>query len=94
MAVAELSVVKKPVIFVPFPFATEDHQTVNAKRLVDKNAAMIVTDQQVKEQLLPTIIALAKDENKQNELKKNIAAFAKKNADEVIAKQILRTVHD
>jgi UDP-N-acetylglucosamine:LPS N-acetylglucosamine transferase len=53
-----------------------------------------VTDQQVKEQLLPAIIALAKDENKQNELKKNIAAFAIKNADEVIAKQILRTIHD
>ena len=36
MAVAELSVVKKPVIFVPFPFAAEDHQTVNARQLTDK----------------------------------------------------------
>jgi UDP-N-acetylglucosamine--N-acetylmuramyl-(pentapeptide) pyrophosphoryl-undecaprenol N-acetylglucosamine transferase len=94
MAVAELSVVKKPAIFVPFPFATEDHQTVNAKRLADKNAALIVTDQDVKTQLLPTIVALTKDENKQNELKKNIAGFAIKDADEVIAKQILRTIHD
>ncbi len=32
----ELSVVKKPVIAVPFPFATKDHQTVNAMNLVEK----------------------------------------------------------
>ncbi len=31
MAVAELCVVKKPVLFVPYPFAAEDHQTVNAQ---------------------------------------------------------------
>ncbi len=27
MAIAELCVKKKPVVFVPFPFAAEDHQT-------------------------------------------------------------------
>ncbi len=34
MTVAELCVVKKPVLFVPYPFAAEDHQTVNAMQLV------------------------------------------------------------
>ena len=32
MAIAELCVVEKPVLFVPYPFAAEDHQTVNAKK--------------------------------------------------------------
>jgi len=36
MAVAEICVAKKPVVFVPFPFAAEDHQTMNAKYLVEK----------------------------------------------------------
>ena len=94
MAVSELSVARKPVIFVPFPFAAEDHQTVNAKRLTEKQAALMVTDEQVNDQLMSTIIQLAKDENKQNELKKNIQAFAVKDADEVIAHEILRTIHD
>ena len=94
MAVSELSVARKPVIFVPFPFAAEDHQTVNAKRLTEKRAALMVTDEQVNDQLMSTIIQLAKDENKQNELKKNIRAFAVKDADEVIAHDILRTIHD
>ena len=44
MAIAELCVVKKPVVFVPFPFAAEDHQTVNARNLVDKNAGLMVKD--------------------------------------------------
>jgi UDP-N-acetylglucosamine--N-acetylmuramyl-(pentapeptide) pyrophosphoryl-undecaprenol N-acetylglucosamine transferase len=94
MAVSELSVARKPVIFVPFPFAAEDHQTVNAKRLTDKQAALMVTDEHVNDQLMSTIIQLAQDENKQNELKRNIGAFAVKDADEVIAHEILRTIHD
>src|SRR6185503_10293804 len=44
MTVAELCVVKKPVLFVPYPFAAEDHQTVNAQQLVNKNAALMVKD--------------------------------------------------
>jgi UDP-N-acetylglucosamine--N-acetylmuramyl-(pentapeptide) pyrophosphoryl-undecaprenol N-acetylglucosamine transferase len=44
MAVAELCMVKKPVVFVPYPFAAEDHQTVNAKTLVNKGAAQMITD--------------------------------------------------
>ncbi len=36
MSVAELCVAKKPAVFVPFPFAAEDHQTANAQNLVNK----------------------------------------------------------
>ena len=76
MTVAELCVVKKPVLFVPYPFAAEDHQTVNAKQLVNKNAALMVKDSEAKEKLVPMIIELAKDESRQNELKNNIGALA------------------
>jgi UDP-N-acetylglucosamine--N-acetylmuramyl-(pentapeptide) pyrophosphoryl-undecaprenol N-acetylglucosamine transferase len=69
MAIAELCVVKKPVLFVPYPFAAEDHQTVNAQNLVQKNAALMVKDNEAKEKVVPAIIALANDEQKQAELK-------------------------
>src|SRR5690606_1171951 len=46
MAIAELSVMRKPVVFVPYPFAAEDHQTVNARHLVEKQAALMVTDKE------------------------------------------------
>lgn len=89
MSVAELCVVKKPVVFVPFPFAAEDHQTVNAKHLVDKNAALIIKDSEAKNVLVETVIALVNNEIKQNELKQNIQSLAVTNADDVIAKTIL-----
>lgn len=92
MAIAELSVVKKPVIFVPFPFAAEDHQTANAKRLVDKNAALMIADAEARNGLVPAIVGLAADIKKQEQLKENIAQLGVKDADIVIAKQILSTI--
>ena len=86
MSVSEICVVKKPAVFVPFPFAAEDHQTVNAQTLVNKNAAILIKDNEAKYKLVPSIINLIKDETKQNELKNNIARLAVTNADEIIAK--------
>jgi UDP-N-acetylglucosamine--N-acetylmuramyl-(pentapeptide) pyrophosphoryl-undecaprenol N-acetylglucosamine transferase len=90
MAIAELCVVKKPSVFVPFPFAAEDHQTVNAQNLVNKNAGIIIKDSEALDKLVHTTIQLSKNENQQNELKENIGKLAIINADEIIAKQILR----
>jgi len=92
MTVAELCVAEKPVIFVPFPFAAEDHQTVNAKYLVDRNAALMVKDDMVNARLFAAITSLAKDEGKQKQLAANIAAFAVKDADKKIAQEILNDI--
>jgi len=89
MTVSELCVVKKPVLFVPYPFAAEDHQTVNAKTLVDKNAAMMVKDNEAINKAIPMIIELSKDEQRQQELRKNIGLLAVTNADERIANKII-----
>ena len=89
MAVAELCVVKKPVVFVPFPFAAEDHQTVNAQRMVDINAAMMVKDSDAISTLIPSVLQLMKDEKKRMELSTNIARLAITNADDIIADKIL-----
>jgi UDP-N-acetylglucosamine--N-acetylmuramyl-(pentapeptide) pyrophosphoryl-undecaprenol N-acetylglucosamine transferase len=91
MAVTELCVCKKPVVFVPFPFAAEDHQTVNAQHLVNKNAALMISDDRAKERLVSTIIQLAKDQTLQQQLKENIAKLAITNADEVIAREVLNS---
>jgi UDP-N-acetylglucosamine--N-acetylmuramyl-(pentapeptide) pyrophosphoryl-undecaprenol N-acetylglucosamine transferase len=92
MAKAELCVVKKPVLFVPFPFAAEDHQTVNAMNLVEKHAALMVKDSEAVNKVVPTIIKLAKNDQEQNELKENISKHAVVNADEMIATEILKSI--
>jgi UDP-N-acetylglucosamine--N-acetylmuramyl-(pentapeptide) pyrophosphoryl-undecaprenol N-acetylglucosamine transferase len=92
MALTELCVVGKPAIFVPYPFAAEDHQTANAIALVEKEAALLVKDNEVNDKLVNTLIALSKDEALQAKLKANISALAVRNADEVIAKEILTPI--
>jgi UDP-N-acetylglucosamine--N-acetylmuramyl-(pentapeptide) pyrophosphoryl-undecaprenol N-acetylglucosamine transferase len=90
IAIAELCVMKKPTLFVPFPYAAEDHQTVNAMSLVNKQAALIVKDSEAKEKLVSMIIELAKDDAKQSELRRHIGELAIKDADEKIAEEILK----
>jgi len=93
MAVAELCLVKKPVIFVPYPFAAEDHQTANASALVNKQAAIIIKDAAVMNDLMPALLNLCANENAQREMAENIAKLAVNNADEIIALQILESLN-
>lgn len=88
MSISELSLLKKAVVFVPLPTAAEDHQTKNAMRLVDADAAIMVRNNETEEKLLPTVFGLLADVNKLEKFKNNIAAFAKPNAAEDIVDQI------
>lgn len=45
--VAELAVAGKPAVFMPFPHATHDHQTENARAMVTANAARMVAEADV-----------------------------------------------
>jgi UDP-N-acetylglucosamine--N-acetylmuramyl-(pentapeptide) pyrophosphoryl-undecaprenol N-acetylglucosamine transferase len=92
MTVAELCVVKKPVIFVPYPYAAEDHQTVNAKQLVSKNAALMVADSEAKEKLVPMILELARNDIKKNELKNNIGKLAITDAAQKVAAEVIASL--
>ena len=93
MAIAELCVMKKPALFVPYPFAAEDHQTVNAQNLVNKNAGIMIPDRDALAKLVPAIIALAKDDNKQQDLSNHIATLAMPHADVLIAGEILKLIN-
>jgi UDP-N-acetylglucosamine--N-acetylmuramyl-(pentapeptide) pyrophosphoryl-undecaprenol N-acetylglucosamine transferase len=90
----ELCVVKKPVIFIPYPHAAEDHQTVNAENLVKKKAAIMITDKDAPAKLVKEILQLAANNTEQQELKNNIGKLAITDADDKIANEILRTLND
>jgi len=89
----ELCAVKKPVIFIPYPHATEDHQTVNAQNLVKKNAAIMIADKDARDNLVPEILRLARNKPEQEKLKENIGRLAITDADEKIANEILKTLN-
>lgn len=92
MSIAELAVVRKPVVFVPYPFAAEDHQTVNASKLVQKGAGILIPDGEAKTRLVKEVIELVNDPARQEEMKKNIGATAISNADEIVAAEVLRII--
>lgn len=92
MAIAELCVVGKPAIFVPYPFAAEDHQAVNAMALVQKQAALMVRDDETQSKLMSTILELAQDPQKIETLETNISKIGISNADEIIATEVLKNI--
>jgi UDP-N-acetylglucosamine--N-acetylmuramyl-(pentapeptide) pyrophosphoryl-undecaprenol N-acetylglucosamine transferase len=87
--IAELYLVKKPVILVPSPNVAEDHQTKNAQALVKHEAALLVSDAQAATELIPTVLSLVNDSHQCTLLSENIGRLGKRNADEVIAKEVL-----
>ncbi len=42
--VSELTVLGKPSLLIPYPYATHNHQRYNAKELVDEGAAVMLSD--------------------------------------------------
>lgn len=49
-SVAEIAALAVPSVLVPYPFATADHQTTNARYLVDAGAAVMFPDAQIDSQ--------------------------------------------
>jgi len=88
--IAELCVVKKPVILVPSPNVAEDHQTKNALALVHDNAAIFIADRDAEAKLIYRAIELLNDTDKRKTLSNNIGKLALPNADEVIAKEVMK----
>ena len=55
MTISELSALGLPSILIPYPQATDNHQFYNAKFLVDKNAAEMILDKDLKPEKLAQI---------------------------------------
>lgn len=93
IAISELAVAQKPVVLVPFPFAAEDHQTKNAMNLVEKNAARMVKDSEMKEKFWTTLSEICENENVRKEMSENLKYFAKPNAAKQIVDEIFKIIN-
>ncbi|MFN8353886.1 MAG: undecaprenyldiphospho-muramoylpentapeptide beta-N-acetylglucosaminyltransferase [Spirosomataceae bacterium] len=92
LSVSEICLVGKPSIFVPFPFAAEDHQTKNALSLVNENAGLLVKDSEAKDKLITETLALLQNTEKQTLLSANILKLAKPDAANEIAGEVLKLI--
>jgi UDP-N-acetylglucosamine--N-acetylmuramyl-(pentapeptide) pyrophosphoryl-undecaprenol N-acetylglucosamine transferase len=92
LSIAELQIIGKPVILVPSPNVTEDHQTHNAVALVNKAAAILIKDSEAKFNLIPAAIDLLNDEAACKLLSENIQKMSITNAAERIVEQIFSVI--
>jgi UDP-N-acetylmuramate--alanine ligase len=89
--ISELCLLGKVAILVPSPNVAEDHQTKNARALVDKGAAVMIPDAEVAGSLGDTIAALLDDEARRHSLSTNARTLGVPGSAEKIASIVLAT---
>lgn len=91
MTVTEIENVGKPAIFIPFPFAAENHQEYNARVLEKQGAAKVILDKNLTaEALNATINELAKDRSALEQMGKNAHKLSTENVEDKIYEEIKR----
>ena len=91
-SVSELSIVGKPVLFIPSPNVAEDHQTKNSKSIVDKNGALMIKESELDENFNTIFSDFVTNENLQKQLSENIKKLAKVNATKDIVDEIVKLI--
>jgi len=93
MTIAELALCGIPSIYVPLPFATADHQTMNARAVVEAGAGVLSAESELdSEILLKTIRGIMHDEKKLHAMAAAAARLAKPNAAQMIVDRCLQIV--
>ncbi|MBO0767891.1 MAG: UDP-N-acetylglucosamine--N-acetylmuramyl-(pentapeptide) pyrophosphoryl-undecaprenol N-acetylglucosamine transferase [Solirubrobacterales bacterium] len=89
-SIFEIALAGKPSILVPYPHATADHQTTNARYLADAGAALIVPDQQLSAERLGSEVGqLLSDPKRMAAMGRAAAGLARPRAAEDIAAEVL-----
>ncbi len=89
-SISELCLLGKPCILVPSPNVAEDHQTHNAMALVNKEAAVLVRDNEAADKLVDSALSLITNDDKLKELRKNILTLAQPDSARRIAEEVIR----
>lgn len=92
IAISEICAVGIPPVFVPFPAASEDHQTKNAQALVDKEAAILIPDREADEKLGTAVSELMENETLRKKFMTNLEQLAIRNSADRIAGEVIKLV--
>lgn len=93
MTITEIANVGKPAIFIPFPFATENHQEYNAKVLEKVGGAQIILDKNLNSDILNNMIEnMVKDKNKLKQMAEKAKSISIMNVEERIYEEIKKVI--
>lgn len=71
LTVSELAASGNLGVFIPLPYAVDDHQTANANWLVAANAAVLMPQNEIKQKLVSTLTELINDPININKMQNN-----------------------
>ncbi|MFT5251479.1 MAG: UDP-N-acetylglucosamine--N-acetylmuramyl-(pentapeptide) pyrophosphoryl-undecaprenol N-acetylglucosamine transferase [Flavobacteriales bacterium] len=91
-SVSELCIVGKPVIFIPSPNVAEDHQTKNARAIVEKEGAILLKESDLELEFSSVFESLLKDERRKMMLSQNIKRLALPMATKQITDEIIKLI--
>lgn len=92
ISVAEIAVTRKAAVFVPYPLASEDHQTANARMLADEDAALLVPDAEAPQRLMDSIFQLVENVGFREKMAKKAGNMAHKGAAAAVARLVLEVM--
>ena len=88
-AISEILYLAKPSILIPYPYAAENHQELNARALSCKNAAIMVKEEKFKEGILEKeIFKLISSKDRIKNIQKNALNFSYRDSSTLIKNKI------
>ncbi len=89
-SIAEIAALAVPSVLVPYPLATADHQTTNARYLVDSEAAVMFADDTIDgDAFRSTVLELIDDDDRRNQMRQKAKGLAQDQAAAVLADQVV-----
>lgn len=86
--ISELCLVGKASVLVPSPNVAEDHQTKNALALVEKEAALMLRDNEIDNRLFPLAFEVVNNAEKCSRLSEKIKGLARPEATKTIVDEV------
>ena len=87
----ELAYFGAAAIFIPYAFATENHQEKNARAIVEAKGAEMILDKDINTQLIDKIVSLIIDDTRLEEMRSKISKFADGDAASKIVQLLYKT---
>jgi UDP-N-acetylglucosamine--N-acetylmuramyl-(pentapeptide) pyrophosphoryl-undecaprenol N-acetylglucosamine transferase len=84
---------EKASVLIPSPNVSNNHQYKNAKSLSDKNATELLEEKNLSsESLTLAVKGILENEERKNELEKNVSLFALEDANRRVYEEIISTI--
>lgn len=93
-SIAELTALGIAAVLVPYPYATDDHQTKNAQAMVDHKAGLLVPDNQLDDLLEPTLLELIENKGRRILMAHESLELGQRNSAQLLVDSIYSVVRD